>query len=466
MSEQGRRILRRAGDSGAAPQAPQNTPVETPAAPPVQVPQNTPQAAQEHPVEAPKTPQGSAVAPENITPSTGLTGAPIAPVAAPAPAVERPSAPSDAVAKSEAPSSVGAKSEAPRPSKPEYVAPATLKEPFIPVINAAADPTPTDPTPEVFEKAAKKARFSIGMPASAKQRIFAGGVLLVIFAGVAYPIYNSNQARNEAARAQQSYYYATGDLGFPIDSGQGRAIEYMTRYLDVPADSASRTLRDKALNDMMIDGQVPSTPGNVTRRIIGAPTVNGILEQISAREATQRISAIVETTITPETETTFGGEQIAPTPIVTQEEVTYRVPLYADATGRIMIDGNPSLIPNRPDATVSESTRALIADDGELSTSLDNTVFTPFMKAYAVSDSDAQAAYISPDATDGEWRAGLAGSVELVDVSVKSQATGDGTTAYALVTTTWRNKAGETVPATYGVDLQYRDSRWMILDIK
>lgn len=296
-----------------------------------------------------------------------------------------------------------------------------------------------------------------------KSLVITSTVLVAIFGILGFSLYQVSQAPSTDDMAAV-YIERSGDLGFPIDRGENAAQRFLSLYLTADSDSNVRRQTQDALQAMMVNGKVPTYPNEITQRIISGPTPAGLLIQESPIKASQRYTAIIETTRTIAQPAQFGEEP--PAPEVTKEvsTVTYLVNLEANPeTFEVAVRGNPTLIPNRPEtklpALPGETT------DGPLSNEINTTLVTPFLQAWAASETPVIQKFLSTGAS-GQWTQGLGGTQVLKGANVTAptslKASREG---QVRVEAQWESPWGEQQTSNYTMTVVFENGGWLLKDL-
>jgi hypothetical protein len=378
--------------------------------------------------------------------------------------------------------------ETPEPPQPTQTAPPAPKteEPVFddykpswlteetPQPEAPEEPEETQETPE--EPQEKKSRFSSSKKEKkakekgektkrtyspkAKSLMITGGTLFAIVAILGFSISQVAQAPSEDDLVTV-YQTQSGDYGFPIDRGVNTATEFLTAYLTIPNEIDLRNQRRDLLKEFgpLID--VPTSPSELSQRVVSGPSPAGLMIQDGPLSANQRFSAIVEQKISPEVRP--DGEQVGEE-IVTWEKVTYRVNMQVDpATARVAITGNPTLLPNEEIQTPQNVSGEQL--DGGLSAEIQSSLVDPFMEAWAASDEPVINKFLA-SGVDASWAKGFDGKLSFdrsktsVPASVGANQGGDINTEV-----TWISRDGTTQTSSYTLSVVFENGGWLLKNL-
>lgn len=340
---------------------------------------------------------------------------------------------------------------------------------------APEEPEETQETPEAPEE--KKSRFGGASKKEkkakekgektkrtyspkAKSLMITGGTLFAIVAILGFSISQVAQAPSEDDLVTV-YQTQSGDYGFPIDRGVNTATEFLTAYLTIPSEIDLRNQRRDLLKEFgpLID--VPTSPSELSQRVVSGPSPAGLMIQDGPLSANQRFSAIVEQKISPEVRP--DGEQVGEE-IVTWEKVTYRVNMQVDpATARVAITGNPTLLPNEEIQTPQNVSGEQL--DGGLSAEIQSSLVDPFMEAWAASDEPVINKFLA-SGVDASWAKGFDGKLSFdrsktsVPASVGANQGGDINTEV-----TWISRDGTTQTSSYTLSVVFENGGWLLKNL-
>lgn len=365
---------------------------------------------------------------------------------------------------------------APKTEEPvfdDYTPPWLAEE--TPQPEAPEEPEETQETPEAPQE--KKSRFSgrskkekkakdkeekkkRTYSPKAKSLMITGGTLFAIVAILGFSISQVAQAPSEEDLVTV-YQTQSGDYGFPVDRGVNAATEFLTAYLTIPSDFELRNQRRDLLKGFGPQVDVPSSPAEISQRVVSGPTPAGLMIQNGPLSANQRFTAIVEQTLAPEVKP--NGEQIGEE-ITTWEKVTYRVNMQVNpATARVAIMGNPTLLPNDEVQTpISQQTDQL---DGGLSSEIQSALVDPFMAAWASSDEPVIRKFLA-SGVDADWTKGFGGKLSFersktsVPTNVASNQGGD-----INAEVTWTSPDGTTQTSSYTLTVVFENGGWLLKNL-
>lgn len=317
---------------------------------------------------------------------------------------------------------------------------------------------------EESEKPKKKRKYS---PKN-KSLIIAGSVVGGIVLVLGYSLYQVSQAPS-STDIVAAYQEQSGDLGFPVDRGQGEATRFLSLYLTNPEDSNIKGEQEKLLKEMMSNSaSTPTYASNVTQSVISGPTPAGLMIQTSPIEANQRYTAIVETTVSESQEGRgVNGEAFPDKVTKTVSQVTYRLNLRVNIdSGKVFIVGNPTLIPN---STLTPSEKTLPpaeAVDSALGSEINTSLMEPFFKAWGASDIPSINSLLA-SGTEGDWITGLGGVQGSISVTtVAPQSLKGGKNGVVQVNVEWQAANEDRQVSTYFVEVAFENSRWLVSNIK
>lgn len=294
----------------------------------------------------------------------------------------------------------------------------------------------------------------------AKSLMITGGTLFAIVAILGFSISQVAQAPSEEDLVTV-YQTQSGDYGFPIDRGANTATEFLTAYLTIPSEIDLRNQRRDLLKEFgpLID--VPTSPSELSQRVVSGPSPAGLMIQDGPLSANQRFSAIVEQKISPEVRP--DGEQVGEE-IVTWEKVTYRVNMQVDpATARVAIIGNPTLLPNEEIQTPQNVSGEQL--DGGLSAEIQSSLVDPFMEAWAASDEPVINKFLA-SGVDASWAKGFDGKLSFdrsktsVPASVGANQGGDINTEV-----TWISRDGTAQTSSYTLSVVFENGGWLLKNL-
>ncbi len=340
---------------------------------------------------------------------------------------------------------------------------------------APEEPEETQDTPEASEE--KKSRFGGASKKEkkskekgektkrtyspkAKSLMITGGTLFAIVAILGFSISQVAQAPSEEDLVTV-YQTQSGDYGFPIDRGVNTATEFLTAYLTIPSDSDLNSERRDLLREYGIQIDVPTSPTELSQRVVSGPSPAGLMIQEGPGSANQRFTAIIEQNISPEVRP--DGEQIGEE-IKTWEKVTYRVNLKVDpSTFQVAIVGNPTLLPN--DEITSPPNSQTETLDGPLSSEIQSSLVDPFMEAWGASDEPVIKKFLA-SGVDEDWTKGFNGKLTFdgsrtsVPGSVGANQGGD-----MNAEVTWISQDGVSQTSSYTLTVVFENGGWLLKDL-